>query len=130
VVEAVNAIAHAHGVLEYTADGFAGSVSAAERVLGRLEIAVTVEPAGEDPKEWEVTFTLPFEHDAAVAYIACGISALKRDIENRITALTGDCKTRFEEIEVALDDLEKRLARLEEKHKRILKEEEDYEEDW
>jgi t-SNARE complex subunit (syntaxin) len=81
-----------------------------------------------------VVFTLPFEYNAAIAYIACGISRLKHSIENRISTITGDFKTRFERIEVALEDLDKRLTRLEEKHKRILKEEEeeeeeDYEED-
>ena len=81
-----------------------------------------------------VVFTLPFEYNAAIAYIACGISRLKHSIENRISAITGDYNTRFEKIETALEDLDKRLARLEEKHKRILKEEkeeeeEDYEED-
>jgi len=133
VVEAVNAISE-HGFLEYASGVFAGSVSAEERVLGRLKISVTVKPAEDDPQKWEVVFKLPFEYNAAIAYIASGISRLKRSIENRITALAGDFNTRFERIEAALEDLDKRLARLEEKHKRILKgeeeeEEEDYEED-
>jgi len=130
VVVAVNAISK-HGNLEYASGGFAGSVCAAERAFGCLEIAVTVEPAGEEPKEWEVVFTLPFEHNAAIARIASGISRLKRDTDYHISALTGDCKTRFEKIEATIEDLDKRLTRLEEKHKRILKEE-DYEEedDW
>ena len=63
-----------------------------------------------------------------------GISRLKHGIENRISTITGDYKTRFEKIEAAIEDLDKQLTRLEEKHKRILKEEEeeeeeDYEED-
>jgi prefoldin subunit 5 len=90
-----------------------------------------VQPVKDDPQKWEVVFTLPFEYNAAIAHIANGISALKRSIENRISALAGDCKTRFEKIEAALEDLDKRLTRLKEKHKHILKEEEDYEEeDW
>jgi len=92
-----------------------------------------VKPVKDEPHKWEVVFKLPFEYNAAIAHIACGISRLKRGIDYQISAITGDFKTRFEKIEAALDNLEKRLAQLEEKHKHILKEEEeDYEEedDW
>jgi len=88
-----------------------------------------MQPVKEDFTRWEVVFTLPFEYNAAIAYIASGISTLKRSIDYRITAITENHKTRFEKIE----DLKKRLTRLEEKHKRILKEEEedyDEEDDW
>jgi len=88
-----------------------------------------VQPVKDEPQKWEVVFKLPFEYNAAITYIACGISRLKRSIENRITAIAGDFNTRFEKIEAALEDLDKRLTRLEEKRKHILKEEEDYEED-
>jgi len=129
VVEAVNAISE-HGVLEYTADGFVGSVNTAERVLGLLEISVTIRAVKDEPRKWEVVFKLPFEYNAAVAHIACGISRLKRGFDYQISTLAGDFKTRFEKIGAAIDSLEKRLTRLEEKHKHILKEEEeDYEED-
>jgi len=79
-----------------------------------------------------VVFTLPFEYNAAIAYIACGVSTLKRDLDCRISALTENHKTRIEKLEATIDDLDKRLTRLEEKHKRILKEEEedDEEDDW
>ena len=99
--------------------------------LGRLEIAAILQPVKEDFTRWEVVFKLPFEYNAAIAYIASGASALKRSIDYRITAIAGDFKTRFEKIEAAIEDLDKRLTRLEEKRKRILKEEEeeDYEED-
>ena len=90
-----------------------------------------MQPVKDDPQKWEVVFKLPFEYNAAIAHIACGISRLKRNIDYRINALVGDFKTRFEKIEAAIEDLDKRLTSLEEKHKRILKEEEeeDYEED-
>jgi len=84
-----------------------------------------VQPVKEDFTRWEVVFTLPFEYNAAIAYIASGISRLKRDLDYRISTITENHKTRFEKIE----DLDKRLTRLEEKHKRILKEEEKEEED-
>jgi len=91
-----------------------------------------VQPVKDKPQKWEVVFKLPFEYNAAIAYIACGISRLKRSIDYRVTAIAGDFNTRFEKIEAAIEDLDKQLTRLEEKHKRILKEEEDYEEedDW
>ena len=97
----------------------------------RLEIAATVQPVKDKPQKWEVVFKLSFEYNAAIAYIASGISTLKRDLDYRITAIAGDFKTRIEKLEAAIEDLDKRLTRLEEKHKRILKEEEeeDYEED-
>ena len=95
----------------------------------RLEIAATVQPVKDDPEKWEVVFKLPFEYTAAIAYIASGVSALKRSIENRISTITGNYNTRFEKIEAAIEDLDKRLTRLEEKHKQILKEEEKEEED-
>ena len=92
-----------------------------------------MQPVKDEPQKWEVVFQLPFEYNAAIAHIASGVSRLKRNIDYRISAITGDFKTRFEKIEAAIEDLDKRLTRLEEKHKRILKEEEeDYEEedDW
>ena len=79
----------------------------------------------EDFTRWEVIFKLPFEYNAAIAHIASGVSRLKRNIDYRISTITGDYNTRFEKIE----DLDKRLTRLEEKHKRILKKEEKEEED-
>jgi len=97
--------------------------------LGRLEIAAILQPVKEDFTRWEVVFKLPFEYNAAIAYIASGASALKCNIDYRISTIAGDYKTRFEKIEAAIEDLDKQLTSLEEKHKRILKEEEDYDED-
>jgi len=90
-----------------------------------------VQQVKEDFTRWEVVFKLPFEYNAAIAYIASGASALKRNIDYRISTIAGDYKTRFETIEAAIEDLDKQLTRLEEKHKRILKgeEEEGYDED-
>ena len=125
MVKAVNALIK-RGNLEYTANGFAGSVNASEY---GLKIAATVKPAEDDPEKWEVVFQLPFEYNAAIAHIASGVSRLKRSIDYRISAIAGDYNTRFEKIEAAIEDLDKQLTSLEEKHKRILKEEEDYDED-
>ena len=89
-----------------------------------------MQPVKEDFTRWEVIFKLSFEYNTAIAYIASGISALKRNIDYRISTITGNYNTRFEKIEAAIEDMDKRLTRSEEKHKRILKEEEeDYEED-
>jgi len=120
VVEAVNAISK-HGNLEYTANGFAGSVNASEF---DLKIAATVKPAEDDPEKWEVVFTLPFEYDIAVSFLANAISELNSEVET--------LKDKVEYLKREIDNLWRRL-RLEENRKRALKEEEeDYEEedDW
>ena len=81
--------------------------------------------------KWEVIFKLPFEYTPAISFLANGISTMRRAIDYQLASLAGDVKQRFEKIEKVIDNLEKRLIRLEEKHKHILKEEEeDYEEDW